>query len=292
MALLKVLVLLAFGIGPSVGASGASPDEAGDTSDTLRLITIDGDSARRFLLGARSKGRRRLDCGRDSGVGSCSHGPYSLMNEESAEDWEEYHFTCTEREESFEEGMTCRPGYQSIGCTNSNSRNTNCRACPPARYRSTHSGSYSACTACGKGKYASQATGQTSSDSCKDCELGRYQDSLAWASECMHCGPGRYMDTTGSYSPCKVCGIGKYSSGTEQTSNRRACPCQLEQLVAHRANFIKQVGATTASHSWLNSTTVHVQGGQREQYVSHPTRIDEYGSRVRSVNQEHVSSQA
>ena len=78
------------------------------------------------------------------------------MNEESAEDWEEYHLHVL-REKKVEEGMTCRPGYQRIGCTNSNSRNTNCRACPPPDIGLPFG--LTVLTACGKGKYASQATG-------------------------------------------------------------------------------------------------------------------------------------
>ena len=60
--------------------------------------------------------------------------------------------------------------------------------------------------------------------------------------------------------------------------NRRACPCQLEQLVAHRANFIKASQEQPPLHTAAKFYhELHVQGGQREQYVSHPTRIDEYG---------------
>ena len=132
----------------------------------------------------------------------------------------------------------CAPGYFAPG-----SGASACSGlCPLGTFRSRYGGvSEAGCAPCAAGTYgesvgasfcsqceagyASNASGATSWDTCRQCPAGSW--SSAGAAACSACGPGLYSLTRGATSPttCLPCQPGRYSDAQGANSSATCLPC-------------------------------------------------------------------
>jgi hypothetical protein len=90
--------------------------------------------------------------------------------------------------------------------------NDTCINCPDG-YSSAAEAAPS-CTGCDKGKYFKREVGAATS--CKDCNLGRFQDQVG-STICIDCVAGKYTPSGAGAPTCSECAGGRYHEGWRQT---------------------------------------------------------------------------